>query len=324
MDSQNLEDNKNRETLQRLKRSYLIDVDMIEKHLYLSAKSAAESMGFLFELDVKYILSVFAHNLYKKSDLISYMSINAYDYELQDLLTHFPETNQFIGSAIDSGHNVLVHCQVGKSRSATVVLAYLMNKRRISVDSALDLVNRFRLIFPNEGFIAQLRIYEEMGFTLNANHKKLRYHLINTLLNNNDIWGSRQRNTIKDYFERRDLVEGMQLNLDLGQKCLCLKCGQHLFNKIHILQMSVNIEETTLGNVCKWTYIEPQKWMKQLEQPFEHMLDFEIRCPQCGEEVLEFKKEFKKYKCKCCLHSGLRRCRRFRIKTEKFRIEDKV
>lgn len=52
---------------------------------------------------------------------------------------------------------VLVHCVMGRSRSATLVLAYLMMKHSLSVVDAIEHVRQHRCILPNHGFLKQLR-----------------------------------------------------------------------------------------------------------------------------------------------------------------------
>jgi len=49
-----------------------------------------------------------------------------------------------------------VHCISGVSRSATIVLAFLMLKRELSLMDALKLVREKRKILPNDGFLQQL------------------------------------------------------------------------------------------------------------------------------------------------------------------------
>ena len=51
---------------------------------------------------------------------------------------------------------VMVHCKVGASRSATIVLAFLMIKRYMTVQEAVRMVRAKREIAPNEGFLQQL------------------------------------------------------------------------------------------------------------------------------------------------------------------------
>jgi dual specificity phosphatase 12 len=52
---------------------------------------------------------------------------------------------------------------MGKSRSATVVIAYLMHKHNITPAEALAHVRQARSICePNDGFMQQLELYGEM------------------------------------------------------------------------------------------------------------------------------------------------------------------
>lgn len=51
---------------------------------------------------------------------------------------------------------VLVHCQVGVSRSATLVLAYLMLKQNLTLVEAVCAVKDKRGVIPNRGFLRQL------------------------------------------------------------------------------------------------------------------------------------------------------------------------
>ncbi|XP_056251042.1 dual specificity protein phosphatase 13A family protein isoform X1 [Seriola aureovittata] len=51
---------------------------------------------------------------------------------------------------------VFVHCAVGVSRSAALVLAYLMLHHRLTLLSSIRCVQEKRWIFPNRGFLRQL------------------------------------------------------------------------------------------------------------------------------------------------------------------------
>ncbi|KAM5469681.1 tyrosine protein phosphatase yvh1 [Microsporum audouinii] len=89
------------------------------------------------------------------------------DVDDEDLLQHFPTTNAFIRSGLESGtEGVLVHCAMGKSRSATVCIAYLLHREpgALTPREALDLIRRTRpLCEPNGGFMEQLELYHQMG-----------------------------------------------------------------------------------------------------------------------------------------------------------------
>ena len=53
-----------------------------------------------------------------------------------------------------------MHCYAGVSRSATLVLAYLMARERLSLKMALQRVREARpTAMPNQGFLRQLEKY---------------------------------------------------------------------------------------------------------------------------------------------------------------------
>uniref|UniRef100_A0A667Y0G2 Dual specificity protein phosphatase n=1 Tax=Myripristis murdjan TaxID=586833 RepID=A0A667Y0G2_9TELE len=62
-----------------------------------------------------------------------------------------------ITHVLNAAHGkVFVHCAVGVSRSAALVLAYLMIHHHLSLLSAVHSVQKKRWIFPNRGFLRQL------------------------------------------------------------------------------------------------------------------------------------------------------------------------
>ena len=59
----------------------------------------------------------------------------------------------------------------GKSRSATVVLAYLMQKNCWTLERALKKVRaRRECVAPHDGFLAQLKLYESMGYCIDGSN----------------------------------------------------------------------------------------------------------------------------------------------------------
>ncbi|KAF9078683.1 hypothetical protein BDP27DRAFT_1310007 [Rhodocollybia butyracea] len=99
------------------------------------------------------------------------------DSEEEDILIHLLPAITFIQSELDKGRGVLVHCQAGISRSATIVAAYLMYNRKMNVEEALNLVRKARPeIEPNPGFIAQLEIFQNASFTISRKDKSTRMY----------------------------------------------------------------------------------------------------------------------------------------------------
>lgn len=73
---------------------------------------------------------------------------------------HFEPIAAFIDRGRASG-GVLVHCYAGVSRSATLVAAYLILRRGMTLQEALDTLRAARpTVQPNPGFLAQLRALE--------------------------------------------------------------------------------------------------------------------------------------------------------------------
>lgn len=63
--------------------------------------------------------------------------------------------------AHQSGHGVLVHCQAGVSRSATIVIAYLMKHTLMTMTDAYKYVRSRRpVVSPNLNFMGQLLEFE--------------------------------------------------------------------------------------------------------------------------------------------------------------------
>lgn len=88
------------------------------------------------------------------------------------LAAALPACSRLIAETIDrqdgDGGAVLVHCMMGVSRSATVVLAYLVAQRHMALDEALRVVVAQRpWIFPNDAFTRELLALEhrELGFS---------------------------------------------------------------------------------------------------------------------------------------------------------------
>ena len=79
----------------------------------------------------------------------------------QRILEDLSITTRFIDEALTNRKKVLVHCYAGVSRSASVVIAYVMFRQRVNLDSALCFVlEKHSNTRPNASFLEQLGQYE--------------------------------------------------------------------------------------------------------------------------------------------------------------------
>ncbi|XP_060027362.1 dual specificity phosphatase 29 isoform X4 [Erinaceus europaeus] len=95
---------------------------------------------------------------YYRDMAIEYHGVEADDLPTFDLSVFFYSAAAFIDTALTSENNkILVHCVMGRSRSATLVLAYLMIHRSMTLVEAIQQVAKNRCVLPNRGFLKQLR-----------------------------------------------------------------------------------------------------------------------------------------------------------------------
>eukprot|EP00047_Mylnosiga_fluctuans_P005697 m.242168 g.242168 ORF g.242168 m.242168 type:complete len:203 (-) comp13977_c0_seq1:407-1015(-) len=88
---------------------------------------------------------------------VEYLEIKIDDADGVRISDYFLEAITFIHNARLAGGHVFVQCRAGVSRSATLVLAYLLTLSPLGVDDCLTALQRAReLVKPNEGFLAQL------------------------------------------------------------------------------------------------------------------------------------------------------------------------
>ncbi|XP_067828675.1 dual specificity protein phosphatase 13B isoform X2 [Heptranchias perlo] len=96
---------------------------------------------------------------YKDMDMdIHYYGIEAFDAPDFNLSTFFDPAAKFIRAGLSTlGGKVFVHCAMGISRAATLVLAFLMICEKMTLVEAIKTVSAHRNISPNIGFLSQLR-----------------------------------------------------------------------------------------------------------------------------------------------------------------------
>ncbi|XP_041643838.1 dual specificity protein phosphatase 26-like isoform X3 [Cheilinus undulatus] len=126
--------------------------DEVWPRLYIGDQDSAENRNDLALNRVTHILNAAHSNrrgqpeMYKAMD-ITYMGIEAHDSCNFDMSVNFQAAADFIHRALSRG---------GVSRSATLVLAYLMLKQNLTLVEAICAVKDNRGVIPNRGFLRQL------------------------------------------------------------------------------------------------------------------------------------------------------------------------
>jgi len=129
--------------------------------LYIGSQDAATNVSGLKEAHVTHILNCAKGLVIQPPAGITHKNLDLLDIPEQDLSKTFDIASDFIRLGIIAG-GVLVHCNAGVSRSASIVLAFLMQHHSMSLPAALELLKKARpAVQPNAGFMAQLRRLEQ-------------------------------------------------------------------------------------------------------------------------------------------------------------------
>uniref|UniRef100_A0A8C6UU07 protein-tyrosine-phosphatase n=1 Tax=Neogobius melanostomus TaxID=47308 RepID=A0A8C6UU07_9GOBI len=133
--------------------------------LYLGNERDAQDLDLLLRLNIGFVVNVTTHlPLYHQKAGLRYKRLPATDNSKQNLRQYFEEVFEFIGECFFLAFvscGVLVHCQAGVSRSATVVIAYLMKHTLMTMTDAYKYVRSRRpVVSPNLNFMGQLLEFE--------------------------------------------------------------------------------------------------------------------------------------------------------------------
>uniref|UniRef100_A0A3Q0TI34 Dual specificity protein phosphatase n=1 Tax=Amphilophus citrinellus TaxID=61819 RepID=A0A3Q0TI34_AMPCI len=137
-------------------------VDEVWPNLFIGDMSVANDRYSLWKLGITHVVNAAhgkmhcqgSHDFYGST--VDYYGVPADDSPSFDLSRYFFPCAEYIRNALDTT-GVLVHCAVGVSRSASLVLTYLMIHQHYTLLEAIDKVKEHRWIFPNRGFLKQLR-----------------------------------------------------------------------------------------------------------------------------------------------------------------------
>jgi|LauGreDrversion4_2_1035121.scaffolds.fasta_scaffold64869_4 hypothetical protein len=102
-------------------------MSQILPNLFLGSLKIASDPKFIKDNKIKHILSCGVFNIPKvPKSIIRREEFKLKDNNIEPIKFYFWEAFEFISKAISNQENVLVHCLKGMSRSASIVMSYVM------------------------------------------------------------------------------------------------------------------------------------------------------------------------------------------------------
>lgn len=130
--------------------------------LFIGSESHAKHEYLLKRLGITHVIAIHDKAQRHFPHTFDYLLIAIKDKPLVDVASHFADAHSFIRKALSNKGTVLVHCWAGVSRSATIVVSYMMQQDKLTFHEALRRVSDAKPdISPNPGFIHQLQQYEK-------------------------------------------------------------------------------------------------------------------------------------------------------------------
>jgi len=134
---------------------------VLENKLHISGYEQAINMDFIKSNRISAIISLYNQPL--PTEILAEVNYNRLHIDIDDhanvdIKQYFNKVNSFI----NKHDTVLVHCQAGRSRSASCVLAYLMAEHGYTFNQAYGVLKKSRdIISPNFAFLGQLVEWEQ-------------------------------------------------------------------------------------------------------------------------------------------------------------------
>ena len=145
--------------------------EIIKNKLFLGNYYSATQKEELKKRGVTHILMIgyYLHEFFPED--FQYANIEIDDDERENIFKYFYTCINFI----EKSNICYCHCQAGMSRSASIVIAYVMYKLKLKFEEAYDYVKERReYIYPNDVFKLQLKDLEKVLIYCNYDLEKFR------------------------------------------------------------------------------------------------------------------------------------------------------
>ena len=136
------------------------NIDKITDKIYLGDIDGANEINYLKQEGITHIISLVGETYSPEYEegLFKRKIIDIDDCSTENIFQYFKKCIEFI----EQSSKIFIHCMAGVSRSASIVIAYLLWKERKSYNETYFYVkNKRRYIGPNQGFVNQLKYFEQ-------------------------------------------------------------------------------------------------------------------------------------------------------------------
>ncbi|XVF07090.1 hypothetical protein REPUB_Repub06bG0108300 [Reevesia pubescens] len=225
------------------------------------------------------------------------MAVPLRDMESENLLDYLDAFFDFIDQSRKEG-SVLVHCFAGVSRSAAIITAYLMRTEQLSQEDALESLRQScEFVCPNDGFLEQLKMFEEMSYKVDHTspiYKRFRLKVLGDSYNRGEKIDSSKLGADPGLSTESSSVVEASPNEGINRTAYrCKKCRRVVALQENVIDHIPGEGETSFewhkrrsGNSfnksaqseCSSVFVEPLRWMTAVE---EGAIEGKLSCAHC-------------------------------------------
>ncbi|XP_062285231.1 dual specificity protein phosphatase 12 [Scomber scombrus] len=263
---------------------------LVDPGLYIGTAADLNDSRALADAAVTHVLSVDSvdpASLLPADRGFSRKWINVLDEATSDLLSHMDDCFLFIREAVDAGRAALVHCQAGRSRSATIVTAYLMKRYQLDFTEAYSRLKSVKQdVQVNSGFEEQLSLYEAMQCEVDTYSPLYKQYRLTKIT---------EKYPELQHVPRELFASDPAHSSSSEVSYRCRKCRRTLFRGSSVLSHAVGDGASAFGYKkssnrtgdvqCTSYFIEPVQWM---EQALIGVMDGQLLCPKCSSKLGSF------------------------------------